>query len=157
MSTASGARPEGVEEGAPRSSVAPLDFVGVPSSPERLTLLRRSLSQWAAAAVLPPHDVEDLVIAVYEAMANVLDHAYDRPQRCAFDLHAAQTDDRVEVVVADFGHWRTPPADLGHRGRGLALIQRLAHHVDLRQDERGTTVAMCWYLPASQVRGRDST
>ncbi len=155
MSKASGRHPEGVAERRSRSPVASLDFIGVPGSPERLSLIRRSLSQWAAAAVLPPHDVEDLGIAVYEAMANVLDHAYDRWQHCYFDLHAERTGDRVEVVVADSGRWRTPPDDPGHRGRGLALIERLAHHVDLRHDERGTTVAMCWYLPASPIRGRD--
>jgi len=137
------------------SPVAPLDLVDVPGDPERLALIRHSLAQWAAAAALPPDDVDDLVIAVYEAMANVLDHAYDRPQRCYFDLHAVRTDDRVEVVVADSGHWRTPPADPGHRGRGLALIRRLADHVDLRHDECGTTVAMSWYLPDSPVRARD--
>jgi len=154
-SRASGEQPEGVGECALDSPVAPLDFVSVPGSPERLALIRRSLAQWAAATVLPPDDVDDLVIAVYEAMANVLDHAYDRPQRCCFSLHAARTSNRVEVVVADSGRWRTPPDDPGYRGRGLALIRRLAHHVDLRHDDRGTTVAMCWYLPATSDRRRD--
>jgi anti-sigma regulatory factor (Ser/Thr protein kinase) len=48
--------------------------------------------------------VDDLGLAAYEAMANVVDHAYDRPGG-VFDLHACRSGDTVTVSVTDHGRW----------------------------------------------------
>ena len=128
----------------------PLTFVDVPAVAEALTPVRRALADWAALAGLPPRDVDDLVLASYEAMANVVDHAYQSGQRGRFRLEAACTADlQILVTVSDYGRWQPLPTDgSSHRGRGLPLIHQLAHRVDVHHDQRGTTVQMHWRLPA---------
>ncbi len=128
----------------------PLTFVDVPAVAEALTPVRRALADWAALAGLPPRDVDDLVLASYEAMANVVDHAYQSGQRGRFRLEAACTADlQILVTVSDHGRWQPLPTDgSSHRGRGLPLIHQLAHRVDVHHDQRGTTVQMHWRLPA---------
>ncbi len=127
----------------------PLTFVDVPAIAEALGPVRRALADWATLAGLPPRDVDDLVLATYEAMANVVDHAYQPGQHGHFQLEAACTDDlRVLVAVSDSGRWRPRGAEANsHRGRGLPLIHQLAHHVEVHHDHQGTTVRMCWRLP----------
>jgi anti-sigma regulatory factor (Ser/Thr protein kinase) len=51
-------------------------------------------------------------------------------------------DGAVDVVVRDEGRWRPPPADSGSRGRGLALIRRLATDVEVEHPgpDGGTAV-----------------
>lgn len=128
----------------------PLTFVDVPAVAEALTAVRRALADWATLAGLPPRDVEDLVLASYEAMANVVDHAYQPGQRGRFRLEAACTTDlQILVTVSDHGRWQPLLTDgSSHRGRGLPLIHQLADRVDVHHDQRGTTVQMHWWLPA---------
>ena len=127
----------------------PLTFVDIPAVAEALTPIRRALADWAALAGLPPGDVDDLVLASYEAMANVVDHAYPPDQRGRFRLEAACTTDlQIVVTVSDDGRWQLPTDGSSHRGRGLPLIHQLAHRVDVHHDQRGTTVQMHWWLPA---------
>ena len=127
----------------------PLTFVDIPAVAEALTPIRRALADWATLAGLPPGDVDDLVLASYEAMANVVDHAYPPDQRGRFRLEAACTTDlQIVVTVSDDGRWQLPTDGSSHRGRGLPLIHQLAHRVDVHHDQRGTTVQMHWRLPA---------
>jgi anti-sigma regulatory factor (Ser/Thr protein kinase) len=42
------------------------------------------------------------------------------------------------------------PSDPGFRGRGLTLMRGLAHEVDIRTGQDGTTVLMVWSLPADR-------
>jgi anti-sigma regulatory factor (Ser/Thr protein kinase) len=126
----------------------PLTFVDIPAVAEALTPIRRALADWATLAGLPPGDVDDLVLASYEAMANVVDHAYPPDQRGRFRLEAACTTDlQIVVTVSDDGRWQLPTDGSSHRGRGLPLIHQLAHRVDVHHDQRGTTVRMHWRLP----------
>jgi len=128
----------------------PLDLADVPARPETLGSIRRALARWATLAGLDPMGVEDLALATYEAMANTAEHAYPLDRRPGqLSVHAARTTDhRVVVTVSDGGRWRPPPPDPGHRGRGLPLIHRLAHDVDVAHDQHGTTVRMAWTLPS---------
>ncbi|MDQ4021354.1 MAG: ATP-binding protein [Actinomycetota bacterium] len=128
----------------------PLTFVDVPAVAEALTPIRRALADWATLAGLPPRDVDDLVLASYEAMANVVDHAYYLGQHGRFRLDAACTADlQILVTVSDTGQWAAPPTNSSsHRGRGLPLIHQLAHRAEVHHDDQGTTVRMCWGLPS---------
>lgn len=124
----------------------PLTIADIPAEPEALGPVRRRLTAWAHATGLHPDLTDDLVLAAYEAMANVTDHAYRPGEDNRFRMQAACTaDGRIVVTVTDRGRWRPPSDNRGNtRGRGLRLIHELAHHVELRHDERGTSVQMSW-------------
>jgi serine/threonine-protein kinase RsbW len=120
----------------------PLECPGIAADAARLVGVRRTLQDWASAAGLPASTVSDLVLASYEAMANSAEHGY-RNRTGTIDLLATCDEDEVVVTVRDRGEWRPPPADPGHRGRGLMMIRSMSHaEVDPGPD--GTTVRMRW-------------
>jgi serine/threonine-protein kinase RsbW len=133
--------------GADGAAVPPLR-VDVPADPRLLAPLRVELAGWARDAGLPEVDVESVVLAGYEALANAAEHAYPRGGG-TITLRAAVIDGEVHVRVSDQGRWRPPPADPGSRGRGLLLIRGLAERAEVRRGSAGgTTVIMVWRLAA---------
>ncbi|WP_410596106.1 ATP-binding protein [Amycolatopsis sp. lyj-23] len=115
----------------------------VPAGPAQLGRLRDTLAGWAAGTGLPAVRVQDLLLAAYEAMANVVVHAY--PDRIGtLALHAAQAGDSVTVTIRDHGQWQPVPRSSLLGGRGLALIHTLADHALVETSVAGTTVTMTW-------------
>lgn len=124
--------------------------VRVPADQSRLTELRHALTEWAQRVGLHSADREALTLASYEAMANAVEHAYVGDERGMIELSAVSEPDagRVVVTVTDHGTWRTPPAKIGTRGRGLTLIRGLTPDSAILSSEDGTTVSMSWPLPS---------
>ena len=122
--------------------VGPLECAGIPAEAARLVGVRRTLQDWASTAGLPPSTISDLVLASYEAMANSAEHGY-RNGPGTIDLLATCDEDGVVVTVRDRGEWRSPPADPGHRGRGLMMIRSMSH-AEVEPGPDGTTVRMRW-------------
>jgi serine/threonine-protein kinase RsbW len=123
--------------------VAGLACVGVSATPPLLIQLRRQLTAWVGQAGLPAGRIRDLVLAVYEALANVVEHAYPG-EPGALDLHAHRHDSRVTVTVTDRGYWRPAPVPGLLRGRGLPLILTLADESAFTTTPAGTVVEMSW-------------
>jgi serine/threonine-protein kinase RsbW len=125
----------------------------VRASVHSVSSLRRELTDWAARAGLSREILEAVTLAGYEAMANAVEHAYPAQDDDAVALHAKLADRLVTVTVTDWGRWREPPADPGHRGRGLILIDKLCTHAEITATETGTTVVMTWTL--DEIPGPD--
>lgn len=120
---------------------APLRLA-VRADPGQLAAIRRTAAHWAAGAGLDPDSIEDLQLALGEAAGNAVEHAYADaavPGRVMIELDV-DDDGRLTAGVTDTGSWRPPPADPGHRGRGLQIISALAHDVDLSHGPAGTVV-----------------
>jgi anti-sigma regulatory factor (Ser/Thr protein kinase)/putative methionine-R-sulfoxide reductase with GAF domain len=98
-------------------------------------LLRRWLAKWGAA----PDEIYDITVAVQEASANAVEHAY-APGAAVFYVDAMHEEGVITVVVHDRGHWREPRGR--HRGRGFSMMRALMESVDVRQGEEGTTVVL---------------
>jgi serine/threonine-protein kinase RsbW len=138
-----------VDQGLPQLDAQEGDLhVRVPADPGRLTALRHALSNWAERVGLDLADREALTLASYEAMANAVEHAYAGRLQGIIELRAVSEAGRVVVTVTDYGRWRTPPADVGTRGRGLTLIRGLTPDSAISSSDQGTTVSMSWPLPA---------
>lgn len=131
-----------VHDGAATTTVNPLRWSDIPANATRLVGVRRALQEWALAAGVPHTTATDIVLAAYEAMANAAEHAY-RDRAGTIDLHASCDDDEVVVTVRDRGDWRPPPADPGHRGRGLLMIKSMSR-AEIEPGPHGTTVRMRW-------------
>ncbi len=120
--------------------VAPDNFrFGGPAEPERLAALRRSFSGWLESAGAGADELHDLVLAVTEAAANVVIHAYGGG-RGDFEVEAVKAGDLVSVSVHDQGVWRTLRSRVG--GRGLKLMRALVRSVRVESDGGGTTVQL---------------
>lgn len=117
-----------------------------PASADQISTLRRIVQDWARDAGLPADLVDEVTLATYEAMANVVEHAYPDNHIGPVDLHADIDGRAITVTVADQGRWQPPASDSGLRGRGLSLIEGLAGQASIIPSERGTTVRMRWPL-----------
>ncbi|MFT7841013.1 SpoIIE family protein phosphatase [Saccharothrix sp. BKS2] len=118
----------------------PLDRRDVPAVPEALSDMRRDVRAWAALAGVSTDLLCDVQLALGEAAANAVDHAYpDGPGNFDYLLDRTAGGD-VRVVVRDHGRWRPEPADKGHRGRGIEIIRELADEVVFERGPGGTTV-----------------
>lgn len=115
----------------------------------RLATLRKAVGLWADAIGLSREQRADVVLAVYEALANAAEHAYPDRDDGVIDLHAYYTQDLITVVVTDYGDWRPPQPSDGLRGRGLLLINALAHRSDVTHGHGGTKVTMTWPTPGA--------
>jgi anti-sigma regulatory factor (Ser/Thr protein kinase) len=107
--------------------------------PDSLSAMRRSLGAWLEAAGADEDAAYDVLLAVGEAAANAVEHAYG-PGEEEFDLVAELVGGDVHITIADRGRWR--PARGENRGRGLALMRELMDHVDVELGDEGTTVRM---------------
>ncbi|MCU1614806.1 MAG: multi-sensor signal transduction histidine kinase, partial [Frankiales bacterium] len=143
---ADAARPDDVAVLAVRLLPPPL-HQRLPAEPTRLAGVRRMITGWALETGLSEEVTEDLQLALGEALANAVEHAYPRSQagESVWTVERAP-DGSVLACVQDFGTWRPPPEDRGHRGRGLELIAALAVDVDVHRtsdgdgERTGTTV-----------------
>ncbi|MDD7966331.1 ATP-binding protein [Actinomycetospora lemnae] len=127
---------------------------------EDLRALRTDLVAWVRATAGLPDDealadrLEDVATAFYEALANVVDHAYPEgagPVDVSARLATAGGPEQpwLEIVVADHGGWRPAPPDPGHRGRGLLLVSRLTDGHELSRVDDGTRLRLWWHRPPS--------
>lgn len=114
---------------------------------QRLVGLRNDLARWAAGTPLAGERQEDVVLAVYEAMANAAEHAYPDGVGGPLEVTARWEADELTVVVADEGRWKTPDPSETVRGRGRRLIGALADASDTVRREDGTSVWMHFRLP----------
>lgn len=115
-----------------------------PSLRGQLRWVRHRVADWAAGVGMTQDDVDDLVLATYEALANVADHAYPDGPGDAWLEAERSAPGELTVIVSDHGRWRTPPVDPGLRGRGMTLIAALAERVAVQRDVCGTSVVMHW-------------
>jgi anti-anti-sigma factor len=113
----------------------------IPALPTELRGVRRDVARWAAASALPEDQLDDLQLAVGEAIANSVEHGYRNQRPGDVDYRLTRlADGSVEVLVQDWGAWRPPPGDPGHRGRGLLVMRGLSSSFDIDEQPSGTTV-----------------
>lgn len=122
----------------------------LPATVENASRLRRELRSWLVVDV--DEDVsDDLLLAVYEAVANAVEHAY-RGRLGPMRVEARRTAVEVVVEVTDQGTWRSGPRG-AYRGRGIALMHQLADGAYLDSTDRGTTVRLRVAATVQQKNG----
>jgi anti-sigma regulatory factor (Ser/Thr protein kinase) len=98
--------------------------------------------------------VDDVKIAVSEAVANAVIHAYRDGDPGAIRVVARRERGRLLVTVADDGIGMTPnPGNPGLR-LGIPLITKLCEDVRFTSSDDGTVVSMSFATPSSPGGGR---
>jgi anti-sigma regulatory factor (Ser/Thr protein kinase) len=115
------------------------------ADPAQLRPARHAIACWAAGVGLGPERVDDLALAVGEALSNSIEHAYPTATG-PIEIDGLVVETELRVEVHDHGDWRAPRAHPGWRGRGISMIHALADHAEVERRERGTTVTMSWSL-----------
>jgi serine phosphatase RsbU (regulator of sigma subunit)/anti-sigma regulatory factor (Ser/Thr protein kinase) len=111
--------------------------VEVPADPSQLATARHLIRRWVEANHGTDDDCAAFAIAVSEACANSIEHAYG-PADATIELRAALVDGLATVTVRDRGEWREPRG--GNRGRGIPIMREFMDDVSIERAEQGTTV-----------------
>ena len=119
------------------------------AEPTAPSAVRARFRKWLNGHGWPDDAVDDVILAVHEAVANVIDHAYPAGYTGDVAVTATLLADsarrRVRVVVRDRGRWRSPPADPGNRGRGLQMVRSCMEDVEIlpgTHSRDGTEITM---------------
>ncbi|WP_281424686.1 ATP-binding protein [Pseudonocardia nigra] len=113
--------------------------------------IRSRVERWARQQAMPEDAIIDLQLALGEAVANGVEHAYVDADGAAPTVDVEleiRPMGRVRVVavrVSDYGRWRPTTVGPSYRGRGLALIARLSHGLQVSRTGQGTQV--CFDIP----------
>jgi anti-sigma regulatory factor (Ser/Thr protein kinase) len=114
--------------------------VELPAVPTQLATIRHLIRRWTEANEGTDDDCAAFAIAVSEACANSIEHAYG-PEDATIEVRAALVDGRATVSISDRGQWREP-AVRGDRGRGIPIMREFMDDVSIERAERGTTVKL---------------
>jgi GAF domain-containing protein/anti-sigma regulatory factor (Ser/Thr protein kinase) len=117
-----------------------------PADAGALRVLRQSLRRWLGKWGADDDEIYDITVAVQEASANAVEHAY-APGSAAFEVDARHEAGTITVVVHDHGQWRDARGG-AQRGRGLPIMESLMESVDVERTESGTTVRLSRKLRA---------
>jgi anti-sigma regulatory factor (Ser/Thr protein kinase) len=113
--------------------------VTLPAESESLAPVRRVLARWMREAGADDVEIYETLVAVGEACANAIAHAYPALE-ASFEVAGVVSESDVEIAVRDYGHWRPPRGEVRHRG--LRLMEELMDSVVVDKGDSGTTVTL---------------
>jgi len=114
------------------------------ATPERARPLRHALGAFLAALEVDGCNADDVLTAVGEAVANVVEHAYREVGVSVFEMELLARTDNVcalRIDVVDRGRFLERPPE-PHRGFGLRIVRAIATEVSIDTNELGTRVRM---------------
>jgi anti-sigma regulatory factor (Ser/Thr protein kinase)/putative methionine-R-sulfoxide reductase with GAF domain len=120
------------------NEIGPLELA-LPAQPWSLKDIRDAMRPWLAAVGAGPRAIADLLVAVGEACANAVEHAYG-PKGGILTVRLELQLPDVVATVGDVGQWRSPPE--GRGGRGTQVMRHCADDVRISHGASGTTVVI---------------
>lgn len=132
--------------------LSPQVYLTVPATEDSIPIARQALRSLGETVAAEREALEDAELALTEACTNAVEHAYRPGEDGKVVVTMAPKDDEMHVSVRDFGRGMPPgePGGGGQRGFGLAMIEGVARHVQIRGGE-GTEVAMAFPMGIADV------
>jgi anti-sigma regulatory factor (Ser/Thr protein kinase)/putative methionine-R-sulfoxide reductase with GAF domain len=115
----------------------------LPARPGSLATMRRTVRRWLATVGASRDEIAEMTLAVSEACANAVEHAYS-PAPAHFTLEGTCDDGTITLVVRDRGRWREARGI--DRGRGLSIIDKVMDDVVVEVASGGTVIVMRRHL-----------
>lgn len=114
--------------------------LALPATASGLSAVRTAVGRWLSETGVAEPEASDVVLAVWEACANAIEHPV-KPRSAEIVVEGDAGTDCISVSVRDTGHWQPPRAsDL--RGFGLAMVAGLMDEVFIDRRPDGTEVRM---------------
>ena len=118
----------------------------LPAVPRSLTAIRAAFRRWLPQVGVDEQRSIDVLLAVGEVSANVVEHAYGPGGGDVVVDAAMEGPRRLVVTVCDTGRWRASRGS--NRGRGLGIIERCASETSINRSDEATVVRMVFDLGA---------
>jgi anti-sigma regulatory factor (Ser/Thr protein kinase) len=118
-----------------------------PARGANIAPLRQAVVDFARVHGASYDELEDIAVAVSEALTNVVVHAYvgrDSPGVVA--VHAWMSQRQLQVVVCDEGVGMRPRTDSPGLGFGLSIIYRIAQQVHIADTPSGVRLRMTFAI-----------
>ena len=133
--------------------------IHITSDPRWLGLLRRVVDEFAHHAGFDTKDRHALLVAVSEAVSNVMKHSYHGDAEQKLSLRCEIVDGEIEICIKDQGEAfdpkakeMLPPEEVRPGGRGVYLMKEIMDEVEYLRDGDTNCVRMKKYArsPAGQ-------
>ncbi len=127
--------------------------LAIPARPEFVCVVRHALEGLVRPRGLPPETLADIKLAVTEACANAVDHAYGGAGG-TIDVVLELSADRIAFEIVDTGMGFAPgprvAGETGESGFGLTIVRALADELEIgsRDDGGGSRLRFVKLLPA---------
>ena len=132
-------------------------LVNIPSNPFFERVVRASADEVGQAIGLAPDRIEDLKLAVSEAVNNAIDHGNNRQAAKLVEVIFVLDQDKLEVRIRDEGEG-SERVDFSrrvvdehnleagmHRGFGMYLISALVDDCEVSSSQQGTVMTLRLY------------
>lgn len=113
----------------------------LPATLESVGEARRAIRRFAAPLEV---DLDGIVLAVSEAVSNVVAHAYGEDRPGDVELSAGASPFELTVTVRDHGRGLSAGNGNPGAGFGLTIIRRVAEQVELSDTPRGVRLTMAF-------------
>ncbi|HWL22752.1 MAG TPA: anti-sigma B factor RsbW [Ureibacillus sp.] len=140
--------------------------IRVPAKPQYVSVIRLAISGLATRVGFLYDEIEDIKIAISEAVTNIVHHAYE-DENGDIIIGCALYTDKIEIMVTDYGKssfdfeetkLKVGPykqsdsiSQLREGGLGLFLMETLMDEVKVN-NEGGVTVFMTKFVKREQVK-----
>lgn len=124
--------------------------LALPADPISISVARARVRRWLAEWAWPEDQLDDIVLAVSEAVSNAIEHAYLNQPPGTVDVCGGIEitpckQQRATITVRDHGRWRPIPIHHDNRRRGIPLMRACMGTVTIGQpndDPVGTQVVL---------------
>ena len=115
-----------------------------PANACHMTTIRAEVTRWLNDLSASPDIVNNVVLAVTEAVANCVEHAYHTiTEHNTIEITFWTEGSVICIQISDHGSWRPPPATNNRRqARGLTHMNALVESVMIRFGTSGTNVLL---------------
>jgi anti-sigma regulatory factor (Ser/Thr protein kinase) len=120
-------------------SEAPAVAITAPACSDEVARIRAAIGALGRRAGLDADRLADVALAVSEACANAVVHAYADREPGVLRATADITSNGLEIVIADEGRGMAPRPDSPGLGLGLPLMASLTSALEVRVAEGGGT------------------
>lgn len=136
--------------------------MSIPPLPRFAGTARTALSKFAGVHSVTALDVENLIFALGEAIANAIQHSQTRD---AIEIKAHFSGDSIVITVSDHGRGISAPPQgavsfpnvFAEAGRGFAIMQRCTDFLEVESEPgAGTVVTLGRYRRPRQELGTAS-
>jgi len=130
----------------------------VPSDPRFLPVIRAAVGELGLVCGLRGEECRGITLAVDEALANIIRHAYRGAPDRAIEVTCESRKDRLDFTLLDHGE-PPDPARLGAHplddvalgGRGTHIIRMVMDEVRYERVPRGNQVRLSKRLPTAEI------